>query len=120
MRLFLIFESLLVYPGERSIYSDPEHVLDHPGEENLEELAGLLDAGVRVDLDEPDVEVLVEDEVVAEELEGVLPLVGVDLLADRVHGLHDQLLDLGEHVPVDRDPAVRVGVRDDLLEALVA
>jgi hypothetical protein len=50
----------------------------------------------------------------------VLPLVGVDLLADRVHGLHDQLLDLGEHVPVDRDPAVRVGVRDDLLEALVA
>jgi hypothetical protein len=54
-----------------------EHVVEHAGDEDFEDLGALLDAGVRVHLDQPRVEVLVQDEVVPEQLETPSPLLRV-------------------------------------------
>ena len=55
-----------------------------------------FEAGVGVDLDEVELEVLVEHEVVAEDLEAVADALGVDLVVGGPDGVGDDLFDL-EH-----------------------
>ena len=63
---------------EVGVHTQLQHVVYHSGEENLEDPRGLLDAWVGVDLDEPGVKVLVNDEIVTEELKAPLALLWVD------------------------------------------
>ena len=93
-----------------------EHVFYHAGQQTLEELARFLQARVRIDLDQPGVEVFVEDEVVAEELEAVFAAVGIQRAPHRVKSLEDDLMHLRHEVVVDGDAAVRVEVVNVLLE----
>lgn len=44
----------------------------------MEQRARFLDAGVRVDFNEPHVEVLIDDEIIAEDLEAIFPVVLVE------------------------------------------
>ena len=111
--------ALLVDAREQSVDGNLQQVFYHAGQEDLKELAGLLYARVCVDLDEPHIEILIEYEIVAEELERVLAPVRVQLLPHRIHGFHDQVLNLRDYIIVHRDAAVRVRVIDDLLETPV-
>jgi hypothetical protein len=110
--------------GEYLVDGQPEHVLDHSREVDFQQLTGLFNAGVGVHLDEPDVEVLVQDEVVAEELETGLTTEGVDLLTHRVHALDDQLLHLGHKVFFHGNrtfisPRSRIHLINNLLKPLI-
>jgi len=59
------------------VHSDSQHVFNHSRQVPLEQVGALFDAGVGVYFNEPHVEVLVKDEVVAEQFEAMLPGVGV-------------------------------------------
>ena len=72
---------------------EPEGVVEHAGDELAEQRTGALDAGVLVDLDEPHLELAVDEEVEPEDLEAVPALVLVDLLLDRAEGHVGDLLD---------------------------
>jgi len=102
--------------GEELVDRQLQHVLDHARQIALQQLGGLLEAGIRVHFDEPLVEVLVKNEVVTEQFKAVLALEGVELLAHRVEGLHDDLLHLRHEVVLDADVLVRVVLVDVLLE----
>lgn len=57
---------------EYSIQSELEHVVDHSGDKHFEETWRFFDAGIRVDLYHVTLEVLIDDEIIANELEGEL------------------------------------------------
>lgn len=76
--------------GEDDIKSEPEGVIKHSGQQLAQHLAGLLNAGVGVHFDEPHGEIGVQHEVVAEDLETVLPVLLVNLVAHRTQGDVDQ------------------------------
>ena len=84
--LFLLWLEII----EVLVDGEFEHVVEHAGDEDLEYLGALLNARVGVDLDEPGVEVLIKDEVVAEELEAAPSPRWVKQLTSRQHRTHYQ------------------------------
>ena len=58
--------------AEQGVHYDVQEVVDHPGQEVSQEGVGLLQAWVRVALDQDSVQVLVKDKVIAKQLECVL------------------------------------------------
>ena len=100
MRIRRVLDALVV--AEEGVDAELQHVLDHAREQHLQQARTLLQAWVRVDLYHPGVEVLVDDEVVAEELEAVLPLHGVDQVFRREHRPDDHLLDRWREVVLHR------------------
>lgn len=73
---------LLAFEGRKNhVQRQFERVVKHTGHQCAQPLVGLLETGVGVDLDEPGVQLLVDHEVVAKDLEAVLPTVLVQLLA---------------------------------------
>jgi len=83
--VLLYRSSLFLYPWKCSIYSQSKHILDHPWKKYLEQLARFFNAWIGVDFDKPHVEIFVEDEIIPEQLKGVPPAVGVDLLPYSIH-----------------------------------
>ena len=55
--------------GEEGVDYDLHHLVNHLGEESLDEGVGRSQVGVVVDLQQPDPKVLIKDEVVPEQLE---------------------------------------------------
>ena len=73
--LFSLSDAVL---RKNDINGQAHHVFNHSWKEAFEELTGLFEAGVRVDLDEPAIEVLVKDEVISEELEAELSIIWIN------------------------------------------
>lgn len=78
----------------------------------------LFQAGIGVDLNEPSVEVLIEDEVVAEHFEGVLPAMGVYGLPHRIEALEYMRFHSWHYVLVDVFFAARLLGIQDFLQTL--
>lgn len=71
--------ALLILIREDNIDSQLEGVVEHPGQVVLQELAGLLQARIRIYLNQPCMKTFVDHEIIAEYLKAVLPHVGVEL-----------------------------------------
>lgn len=78
---------------------EAEGVVEHARDQLAQQRAGALDAGVLVDLDQPHLQLAVDEEVQPEDLEAVLPLVLVDLLLHRAEGHVGDLLDPAPDAP---------------------
>ena len=61
------------------VKSQPEGLLQHGGNDPADEFATQLEAGIGIDLDEPDIVIGVDHEVKTKYLEIVLPPVGIQL-----------------------------------------
>lgn len=59
-----------------------EQVVDHSRQQNLQQARRLLKAGICVDLDQPDVKVLIDEVIEAKQLKAVLAPVWIDLFLD--------------------------------------
>ena len=68
------------------------HIINHTWKVHFEEGGALFNAGVGVHFDHPDIEVLVDDEVVAEHLKAGPPLVRVHDLSRRIDAPSDQAI----------------------------
>ena len=60
----LTFSLLLLNFRENYVNCDSQHVFNHPRQVNLQELARFFDARVRVDFNQPYIEVFVKHEIV--------------------------------------------------------
>ena len=68
------------------VQSQPECIVEHARYQVSQELVALLEAGVRVDLDQPGTHGCVNHEIVAENLHAELPIVLVNLLSNAHQG----------------------------------
>lgn len=96
-----------------------QHVFEHARQVRLQHLGALLEARICVHLDEPRVEVLVQNKVVAEQLKAVLALVRVNCATHRVERLDDHGLHSRNDVFENVDAAVRLLLHEKLLEPRV-
>ena len=62
---------------EDLVQSQFESIVKHPGQEFLEDIGRLLDAGVGIHFDQPQIEVVIDDIVVAENFEALLPFIRI-------------------------------------------
>ena len=67
------------------IYCQPKEVINHAWEQLLKQARRLLKAWISVDLNQPDIEVVINKEVKSKQLEAVLASIWVDLLLYRSH-----------------------------------
>jgi hypothetical protein len=81
---------VLLLAPEHLVHREEEGVVEHAGEEFLEDRRGLFDAWVGVDLNEPRVAVLIEHEVIAKHLKAKAAFLLVDFLP------HAQSTDLND------------------------
>ena len=65
------------------VYRQFESVVYHPGQQHLQNIRALFKTRVCICLDQPRVELSINDEIIAKYLEAFFPLVGVQLLLDR-------------------------------------
>lgn len=81
LRFLVRWEAILhPFPGRVDhIESQLQSIINHPGDEHTKEGAGLFKAGVSVNLNEPRLQGLVDDEIVTEDLEAELPPLRVEL-----------------------------------------
>ena len=92
--LLEVFASADAILREGDIDCELQHVFDHAWQQAFEQLARLLQARVRVHFDQPRVELLVEDEVIAEEFEAELAPVRIQCFPHCVEGLQDDFVHL--------------------------
>lgn len=90
------FEGILFLSGRRSteyyIECEFESIINHPRYEHTQQGTTLLDAGVGVDLYEPELELLIQHEVEPKDLEVELTLIPVQLSSYGHHALLDLVL----------------------------
>ena len=72
---------------EYSVNGEAEHVVEHSWDENLEQVRGFLYARIRVDLNQVALQILIDNEVIADQLEGVLT--ELQLALHSLKGLND-------------------------------
>ena len=83
--LILLLKLLLALLRKYSIQREFECVIYHPREQHLQVCVTLLHAGIRIDLNKPHLEVLIDHEVISEDLEAISAIVGVELLSHSQH-----------------------------------
>ena len=88
----------LVRWGHVRVHHQPHHVVHHIRKQPLDEFVRDAEVGVGVALDEPSAEVLIDEEVEAEEFEGVLALVLQERLLCAEDGVNDQIPHPGDEV----------------------
>jgi len=91
------------------IHAKLYHIINHPWKVHLEESRTLFYARVGVHFDHPDIEVLVDDEVIAKHLKARPPLVRVHDLPCCIDAPSDQALYFRDYVVSDRNLMVVVG-----------
>ena len=79
-----------------------EHVIKHARYEYFEYLGALFDARICVDFNQPCVEILIQYEIVAEQLEAASPLLRVQDLPSCQHRTHNQTLHCLHYVVLHR------------------
>ena len=67
------------------VYRELEEVVEHAGQQDAQQVAALLEARIRIHLNQEDVEVAVDEEIKAEKLEAVLPPIRIYLFAHLDH-----------------------------------
>ena len=93
---------------EHNINCQLKHVLNHSRKQLLKQLARLFEARIRVHLNEPAVEVLIQDEVIPKELEAELSAVWINGAPHCVESLQNHLVHLWHQVIVDQHARLRV------------
>ena len=97
------------------VQDDCQHVVEHVRQQALHVLVRDAEVWVGVDFDQPDPEVLINQEVVAEEFEDFGPLAFEHLLLARQVRVNYQVLDPGQDVA----PEIDAVVREDLVKVLL-
>lgn len=87
--------------GEQLVEGQREGVAQHARQQSLKQLRALLEAGVRVGLDQPRLQLPVHYEVKAEDLKAVLPPVRVQFPSRRHRRNRRVVLHLGEDAEVE-------------------
>ena len=72
---------------EDSINGEAEHVIEHSRDKNLEQVRGFLNTRIGIDLNQVALQILIDNEVVTDQLEGVLA--ELQLALDSLKGLND-------------------------------
>jgi hypothetical protein len=72
---------------EDSVNGEAEHVIEHSRDKNLEQVRGFLNTWIGVDLNQVALQILIDNEVVTDQLEGVLAELQLPL--DSLKGLND-------------------------------
>jgi hypothetical protein len=72
---------------EDSINGEAEHVIEHSRDKNLEQVRGFLNTRIGVDLNQVALQILIDNEVVTDKLEGVPA--ELQLALDSLKGLND-------------------------------
>ena len=68
---------------ENHVDGQLESIIKHPGQKHFQQFGALLEARVRVGLNEPGVKLRIQNEVVPKDLEALTALVGIELTAHR-------------------------------------
>ena len=82
---------------EYGVKNNVEHIVEHPGQEPPQQVVRLLQARIGVDLDQYGVQILIQDEVVAKQLESMF--LESNLSLDCFHGINYYVIDVLE-IPV--------------------
>ena len=124
-RVFDLCRDLLRLPRDVGLWLREDGVQNHSKgivknfrDDSCEERAGHFQAGVGVDLDQVEAEVLIQHEVVAEHLKGVVQPTRVYLTIHCPVGVGHQLPDLGDNMLEDVDVHVWVRLPQVLLEII--
>ena len=72
---------------EDSVNGEAEHVIEHPWDKNLEQVRGFLNTWIGIDLNQVALQILIDNEVVTDQLEGVLA--ELQLALHSLKGLND-------------------------------
>ena len=78
----LLISELYLVHFENIVYCQFECVVQHSWQKHFQKLGALLQTWIRVGFNEPCVELRVDDEIVAKDLEALASLVGVELSLD--------------------------------------
>lgn len=92
----------IVLEVEDLINGEFEHVIDHPGNQHLEDWAAFFNGRVGIYLYQPDLVCLVYHEIITEQLKAVLSSIYVDLTPSRTHRQPYHLSYLALHSCVSR------------------
>jgi hypothetical protein len=117
LKSLTLFLASLLNLREHHVYSQFKHILQHPRQQSLKQVARLLNARVRVDLYQVDIKVLIKYEVVSKQLELVLVTMWINLPPNRVESLGDDLVHLGDHVLIHVEISIWVEFIYYVLEA---
>ncbi len=75
---------------EDSVDGESEHVIQHSRDKYLEQVRGFFNTWIRIDLNKVALQILINDEVITDQFEGVLA--ELQLTFHSLKGLNDQLL----------------------------
>ena len=96
-----------------------EGLVNHLGDEASKYGRGCIKAGVGVDFDDPGAEVLVDEEVEAEELEVMWPSLFIKLVLLREYRVYNQIVDPWNYMVPDPEIKLRVLLPEVVLNSLV-